>query len=128
MRTWVTTTLPLAIIDIDGVILDNAHRLPHIVHTVDGKQTFKGADANWAAFHGAAQNELLSQMKFGSQPAYLVSLGQTNLCPHTVQDLVELFGLRSTVLIEGDDGVKKPLSMKDLDFNRGELCFKRKSS
>lgn len=54
MRTWVTTTLPLAIIDIDGVILDNAHRLPHIVHTVDGKQTFKGADANWAAFHGAA--------------------------------------------------------------------------
>ena len=109
-------------------------------------KTMNGSDVTWgsneqikgltvanfeliaASIAAAAQNELLSQMKFGSQPAYLVSLGQTNLCPHTVQDLVELFGLRSTVLIEGDDGVKKPLSMKDLDFNRGELCFKRKSS
>lgn len=109
-------------------------------------KTMNGSDVTWgsneqikgltvanfeliaASIAAAAQNELLSQMKFGSQPAYLVSLGQTNMCPHTVQDLVELFGLRSTVLIEGDDGVKKPLSMKDLDFNRGELCFKRKSS
>ena len=54
METWSTTSLPLAIIDIDGVILDNAHRLHHIVHTVDGKQAFKGAQADWAAFHGAA--------------------------------------------------------------------------
>lgn len=109
-------------------------------------KTMNGSDVTWgsneqikgltvanfeliaASIAAAAQNELLSQMKFGSQPAYLVSLGQTNLCPHTIQDLVELFGLRSTVLIEGDDGVKKPLSMKDLDFSRGELCFKRKSS
>ena len=44
---------PVALIDLDGVIIDNNHRLPHISHAVDGKQAPR-QDADWAAFHAAA--------------------------------------------------------------------------
>lgn len=45
--------LPIAVVDIDGVTLDNNHRLPHICHTVDGKQVQRD-DPDWEAFHAVA--------------------------------------------------------------------------
>ena len=40
----------VAIFDIDGVVLDINHRLPHITHVVDGKQVYR-PDADWDTFH-----------------------------------------------------------------------------
>lgn len=44
---------PVAIFDVDGVTLDNNHRLPLIVHVVDGKQVQR-PDPDWQAFHQLA--------------------------------------------------------------------------
>lgn len=44
--------LPIVVADIDGVTLDNAHRLHHIVETVEGKQVQK-QEPDWVAFHAA---------------------------------------------------------------------------
>jgi len=45
---------PVALIDIDGVVLNNNHRLHHIVETgADGKQRPR-SDPDWKAFHAAA--------------------------------------------------------------------------
>ncbi|WYW02788.1 polynucleotide kinase [Pseudomonas phage vB_PpuM-Peetri] len=41
---------PILIVDIDGVVLNNEHRLHHIVHTVDGVQVNR-TDADWVSFH-----------------------------------------------------------------------------
>lgn len=44
---------PIAIVDIDGVTLDNNHRLPHIVYVNDEGKQVQREDADWAAFHAA---------------------------------------------------------------------------
>ena len=49
-----TSPLPAMIIDIDGVVLNNAHRLHHIVCTdAEGNQQPR-VDADWVEFHKAA--------------------------------------------------------------------------
>lgn len=41
---------PVAIVDVDGVALDNNHRLHHITHVVDGVLVAR-PDADWPLFH-----------------------------------------------------------------------------
>ena len=49
--------VPAILIDIDGVILDNTHRLHHIVCVgEDGRQAPR-LDADWTAFHGEAHKD-----------------------------------------------------------------------
>lgn len=47
---------PIAIFDIDGVTLDNAHRLHHIVQNFDGKQMNK-VPGDWEQFHALADQD-----------------------------------------------------------------------
>lgn len=45
---------PLAVFDLDGVIIDTTHRLHHIVEIVDGVQKTKTDAESWRVFHSLA--------------------------------------------------------------------------
>lgn len=48
---------PIALFDVDGVTLDNSHRLHHITHIAEDGTQQPRPDADWEAFHAASDDD-----------------------------------------------------------------------
>ena len=70
---------PVALIDVDGVMQDNAHRLAHICHEVNGVQK-KLKNADWGTFESLADQDaagvfapLVAGLAHAFTPVYLTA-------------------------------------------------------
>lgn len=113
--------VPAILIDLDGVIIDNSHRLHHIVKTVDGKQTERH-DADWAAFHAAAPQDtagvfapiITRLIRFGVYaPIFLsarieIESGTRERILNTVRSALNTHTLPDWSLILREQGSKEP--------------------
>jgi len=87
---------PIILIDIDGVMQDNIHRLPHICEVVDGKER-KKKKPDWATYVSLAEHDTpgafcaaVQKLQLIAKPVYLTARVDTMVRPWLVERIREL--------------------------------------